>query len=391
MALDAGKTSVLTLLDLSSAFDTIDHAILLQRLSAMYGISGTAIKWFESYLSDRTQYVTVDGTDSEPTPLMFGVPQGSVLGPVLFILYTKPLSSLIGSLSVNNQSYADDTQMYKSCERPHLQTAIATTENCFTETKLWMTDNKLKLNDDKTEVLLVRASQWSDLDPNLTSIKIGNTRINFAETAKNLGFIVSALDLNLQSHVSSVCSSTNYEIRKIAAVRKFLSVNATKKLVSAFVLSRLDFSNALLSGCDKYLTNRLQIVQNSAARLIAQSRRRTSISPFLRDFHWLKVEERIEYKLCCLCFNFFTGDCPSYFSSLLTKYECNRPGNRSDSDNRLLRSYARDVNTVKYGQRTFSFCATSAWNSLPYAIRHKSSVSSFKTALKTHLFHKSHP
>ena len=108
-ALDDGNISVLTLLDFSAAFDTIDHKILLDRLENLYGISGTALSWFKSYLTGRTQMVTIDNNSSKPSILCFGVPQGSVLGPVLFILYTKPLSNLNEHHSISSQSFADDT------------------------------------------------------------------------------------------------------------------------------------------------------------------------------------------------------------------------------------------------------------------------------------------
>ena len=112
-ALVNGDVTVVTLLDLS--FDTIDHNIICQRLEHLYGISGTPLNWFRSYLSNRTQTVTINNKLSQPTMLNFGVPQGSVLGPILFILYTKPLTTLIRRHSISNQSFADDTQLHDSC------------------------------------------------------------------------------------------------------------------------------------------------------------------------------------------------------------------------------------------------------------------------------------
>ena len=116
--LDNGDVSLLTLLDLSAAFDTIDPNIFLQRLEHLYGISGTPFNWFRSYLSNlsnRTQTVIINNKLSQPSMLHFGVPQGYVLGPILFILYTIPLTTLIRLHSISNQSFADDTQLYNSC------------------------------------------------------------------------------------------------------------------------------------------------------------------------------------------------------------------------------------------------------------------------------------
>jgi len=199
-SMDKGNVSVLTLLDLSSAFDTIDHEILLERLSSLYGISGDVLSWFHSYLSDRTQFVTINDTTSAASPLTFGVPQGSVLGPILFIMYTNPLSTLIKSHSIDSQSFADDTQLHKSCSPEQLKLSIDTLQECIVDIKRWMTENKLKLNDSKTEVILVKSKWCTDVDDALNSVKIGDTDIPFVESARDLGFIVSGDELSLDIH-----------------------------------------------------------------------------------------------------------------------------------------------------------------------------------------------
>ena len=113
-ALDNDSISVLLLLDLSAAFDTLDHQILHSRLNSVFGIQSTALQWFHSYLSDRYQSTSVNNLSSSPSQLMYGVPQGSVPGPILFILYTTPLSDIIANHSVNHQLFSDDTQLQKS-------------------------------------------------------------------------------------------------------------------------------------------------------------------------------------------------------------------------------------------------------------------------------------
>lgn len=133
-------------------------------------------------------------------------------------------------------------------------------------------------------------------------------------------------------------------------------------------------------------TQRLQLVQNSAARLIFRSKKRDHVTPLLRALHWLPIDTRIDYKLYTLCFNFFTGKSPTNISGLLTPYSCGRSGNRSGSDKRSLKSFQRNLNTASFGERSFSFCAPKIWNSLPFDIRHKPSAASFKSALKTYLF-----
>ena len=382
-ALDGGDLSILTMLDLSAAFDTIDHTTLIHRLNTLYGISGPALDWFRSYLSGRTQSVIVDSRISAPAPLSFGIPQGSVLGPILFILYTKPLAALIQSHSISDQSFADDSQLYTSCAKSDTDAAIQSIQECISDVKLWMTQNKLKLNDEKTEALLFhkKTTVLSDLP---TSLQVGGADITFSSSARDLGYIITA-DMTLDKYVANLCRSAYYELYKISTIRHTLSIQTTNTLVCSFVLSKLDYCNSLLSGCPMYLIQKLQKVQNSAARLVLKANKFDHVTPLLRTLHWLPIQARIEYKLSTLCFGFFNDSSPAYFSDLLSIYTPSR-NLRSSSDSRILS--VPTTKTVTYGQRTFSFCASKQWNSLPFIIRHSHSKESFKRALKTYLFKK---
>ena len=154
-ALDVNHISLLSLLDLSADFDTIDHSILLSRLHHTFGISGTALSWFQSHLSDRTQVVYVSGVSCAPAALNFGVPQGSVLGPILFVLYTHPISEIVSYQSLSHHSFSNDNQLYKSGNITQLPEIIHSTQSCISDVKAWMTNNQLQLNNDKTEIVLI--------------------------------------------------------------------------------------------------------------------------------------------------------------------------------------------------------------------------------------------
>ena len=380
-SLDDSQVSVLSLLDLSAAFDTIDHQILLTRLNSLYGISGSALNWFCSYLSGRNLSVLVNEIYSDSSSLTCGVPQGSVLGPVLFILYTKPLASLLDSHSLSSQSFADDTQLYSSSPPDQIDATLVTVQDCILDTKRWMTDNKLKLNDDKTEALLF-SRKTADLTTLPKSIQVCDSKISFSSYARNLGFTMSS-DMSLDKHVSLVCRSAYFELHRISSIRQYLSIHITSTLICAFVLSKLDYCNSLLAGCPQYLLEKLQKVQNSAARLIFKAKKSDHITPLLKKLHWLPIQQRIKYKLSTHCFNFFNGTAPSYFSDLLQIYTPARTL-RSSSDSRIL--CIPRTKTVSFGHRTFSFAASTHWNSLPRSIRYSQSASSFKRSLKTHLF-----
>ena len=162
MALDRGCASFLVLLDLSAAFDTIDHGILLARLQSWFGISGVALDWLVSYLSDRVQRVHIKGVRSTERELLLGVPQGSVLGPLLFSLYTAPISEISDRHGVNIHFYADDTQLYlsfKASNTDEIAQVVLQMEKCIAEIRAWMLQNKLMINDLKTEFIVI-VSPW---------------------------------------------------------------------------------------------------------------------------------------------------------------------------------------------------------------------------------------
>ena len=176
LGLDKRHVSLLTLLDLSSAFDTIDHSIILNRLSYLYGISSTCLSWFRSYLSNRRQSVAITNRISSTKECHYGVPQGSVLGPILFVLYIQPLSNLIKRHSLKVHLFADDIQIKTSILPQHVHSAISSVETCISDVKYWMIENKLQLNDEKTECLLIHQSKCTQ-NLNCTSLSFGHNVI----------------------------------------------------------------------------------------------------------------------------------------------------------------------------------------------------------------------
>jgi hypothetical protein len=154
VALDAKQCVALVLLDLSAAFDTIDRPILLRRLQLFYGIKGKVLEWIGSYLKNRTQTVKINTSQSSEHANNYGVPQGSVLGPLLFSLYTAPLGKIIESSGLNFHLYADDTQLYFSFDAKVQQSvddSLTMLKMCMDRIGIWMATNYLKLNNDKTE------------------------------------------------------------------------------------------------------------------------------------------------------------------------------------------------------------------------------------------------
>ena len=179
--------------------------------------------------------------------------------------------------------------------------------------------------------------------------------------------------MSVELHIKNVCRLAYSELRRISTIRHLLSADLLKTFMSAFVLSRLDYCNSLLSGCHKHL-EKLQKVKTSAARLVLKAHKRDHVSPLLRTLHWLPIQERIEYKLATLCHSFFSDTAPVYLSDLLRVYSPSRQL-RSSSDSRTLRIPHLKART--FGHRSFSQAAPSVWNSLPHDIRHIQSVTAF--------------
>ena len=395
MSMDEGKVSLLTLLDLSAAFDTIDHGILISRLEHVYGISGSALSWFSSYLRDRTQKVKIKNVHSSPVPLVYGVPQGSVLGPVLFVLYMSPLCDVILNHSVVPHSYADDTQLLKSTKSlTNLPKGIAKQSKlneindltnsmlmCVQDVKSWMNFNKLKLNDGKSEVIFIASPRMYVSTPLPNSLVFGSSNVPVSKSARNLGVVIDS-NLSMKDHVSSVIRGVNFELRRISSIRSYLTTEATKTLISAFVLSRLDYCNSLYVNCPAETLAKLQRVQNNAARLVLRVPRSDHISPHLRTLHWLPVEARITYKIALMSYRAINLSGPSYLSDLISIYTPTR-SLRSTADPLIL---VTPTTNRSFGERSFSFAAPSIWNDLPLSIRSSDSDSSFRSSLKTYLF-----
>ena len=376
-SLEKRNVVVLLLLDLSAAFDTVCHDRLLHRLHSRFGISGKAYDWIKSYLCNRSQFVTIAGISSSPTELKT---QGSVLGPILFTLYVAPLGDITRRYGMGSHFYADDTQLFLSCKPAEISHSLENLESCVTDIKNWMAVNFLKLNDDKTEILLLGSKHSLSNVPSI-SVKVGELEITSQSFVKNLGAYFDST-LSMENFVAQKCKTAAYYLRCISHIRKYLDSDSTKTLVHALVTSRLDYANSLLLGSNKMYLSKLQMVQNSAARLIMRVDRRSHITPVLKTLHWLPIEHRITYKIIVLCFNCIYGNAPGYLQDLIVVKKNDRNLRSSQS---ILLNVPFTRSSV-YSRKCFYFTAPKLWNCLPAEIRNCDNLEMFKSLLKTHLF-----
>ena len=383
-ALDCGHIGALSLLDLSAAFDTVDHTILADVLTKRFGVQGLALDWFIDFLSERRQLVRVGSDDSEETKLLFGVPQGSVLGPKIFIQYAEDVSKLFDKHRLDYHLYADDMQGLKHGNPSDVPVIVAAHEACLAETRPWCASRRLQLNDNKTELFWFgSAANLRKMAPLSGDIRIGQSVVAPSSVVRDLGVMLDA-ELSMREHISKTTQSCFYHLRKLRSVRQQLGRDVTSQLVSAFVLSRLDYCNAVFAGLPASTLAPLQRVLHSAARLVLELRPRDHVTPALRQLHWLPIVQRIDYKLCMLVHKVSVGHAPKYLSDLLTAY--------SDvSSKSALRAYSSGDyiiprTNLKLGERAFSVAAPRAWNRLPTAIKLMRCTNTFKRNLKTFLF-----
>ena len=318
-------------------------------------------------------------------PVKYGVPQGSCLGPLLFVLYVSKLFEIVEHHLPDVHAYADDSQLYVSF-KPDLENqsaAIEAMQKCISDVRRWMLADRLKLNDDKTEIVIIGTKQQLAKVNTDASVRVGMSTIPPSSEVRNLGSWFDA-QLKMDCHINKVCKASFFHLFNIRRIRKFLSFESVQILVNAFVTSRLDYANSLLYGLPACQIQKLQRVQNAAARLICNVGRFDHITPVLINLHWLPVNFRINFKILLITFKALNGLAPEYISELLTVKPPSRYNLRNNGDLLLKRPNIKTLKTL--GDRAFSVAAPCLWNSLPTAIRQSPSVPIFKTHLKTYLF-----
>ena len=375
-------------LDFSSAFDCVVHSKLLNRLQDEFGVSGRCLDWLRSYLEDRSQYASMK-EQSEITSLKTGVPQGSVLGPLLFSVYTSPLSRLIASNDLSCHSYADDTTIY-FCLKGDMTQKLNVLNKCTSEVKTWLMFQGLLLNSSKSELMVTgTTSQVKHFSEAHEVVSIADSPIVPSSTLRLLGGTFDP-NFNFNAHVNNICTSVNIQLRALKHIRKSLDQATANTGATCIIGSRLDYCNSLLAGISNYNLKRLQRLQTHAAKIVLNDYK-TAHNRLLSDLHWLPVAQRIDYKISLLTFKAIVAGEPKYISDMLHSYN---PARSLRSSRQFLLDQPLSKSALH--DRAFSILGPKTFNKLPLDVRRlafansvengQTSFSTFKKQLKTCLF-----
>ena len=297
---DKGYVTILTLLDFSKAFDTLNHSMMLAVLHYI-GLGPLSLKLFENYLYRRKQRVVLDADVSGAAELVSGVPQGSALGPLLYTIYTSQML-FFGNLSSNFHMYADDTQMYKSFSMSDVQVSLDGINRDLESFGAIAGRHGLSLNKAKSSFMVFGGRRNTQLVKDSIHLYMGNEELKQTECAKNLGVLIDQ-NLNFSKHISQ-CIRKAYGALKITySSRHILSVPIKRLLADSLVLSHFDYCDTVYGPC--LLSSdirRVQVVQNACMRFIFGISRRQRISHKLKERGWFEMKKRQVFHF--YCFNY---------------------------------------------------------------------------------------
>ena len=368
--IDNGLVNGVIFIDLKKAFDTIDHTILIRKLR-IYGVDSSSLKWFESYLCGRNQKCSTNGHLSNTAPVTGGVPQGSNLGPLLFLVYINDLPNCLTLASP--RIFADDTNItFAASTMTDLENAVNLE---LRNLQRWLITNRLSLNIAKTEFMVIGSNQRiHTLSNNQIDIEIDGKSIKKVKEAKSLGLLIDE-DLSWAKHIEEISKKISSAIGALKRMKPFISESTALQIYQALILPHFDYCSPVWDELSVTLSDKLQKVQNRAARVITRSSYDTSASILLNRLNWHNLSTRRKKLKATLRFKIIKGLSPEYLQDLFsirsTKY------NLRDSEIKLNLPKPR----TNYCKRALGYSGALLWNSLPVHLRKSDSLRYFKREL----------
>ena len=375
-SLDNRKFGCGIFLDLQKASDAVNHQILLNKLHH-YGIRGTALAWFTSYISNRSQYVSVNGYNSSHRNITCGVPQGSVPGPLLFLIYINDLPSSSSKLSF--YLFADDINIYFESDSPNTLQKVV--NKVLRHVKRWLYANKLSLNVDKTNVVIFHSPQ-NPLNHSI-NIKIGNQYVKQTKYVKFLGLLLDE-NLSWKYHISELSKKLSRNSGIFIKVRHLVPTSVLISLYNSLFSSFLQYGVIVWGLTHEVQTKPIYLLQKKVVRAIAFKSSLSQSTPIFSDLKILKLNDLFELKLFTFVYESVNMVSPvlyhNFFATLTSVHHYNtRQASKGDI-------FMTQENTLQYGLKSIRYAGAKSWNNIACIIKRSTTVTNFRRKLKLHLF-----
>ena len=369
--IDNGDINAVLFLDLKKAFDTVNHSILLQKLS-FYGVKNQSLNWFKSYLEDRQQCCYVNGKTSSLRLLTCGVPQGSILGPLLFLIYINDLPSCLPKEAT--RMYADDTAVTLTGNNPaQIQTLI---DCSLADVTTWLNSNKLTLNTTKTDVLFIGSNQRLKNFPKDMTFSVGTKIIKRTSTVKYLGINLDET-LSWNIHIEKLIKKISSGLGALRRIKPFIPQKALLLVFNALIQSHFDYCSSVWSNLNIGLSDKLQKLQNRAARILTNLPYETHIDDLLNTIGWNKLHIQRDKQKLTVVFKALHGLTPEYLTEKFKRRNESLEYNLRGSSSNIFLPRPR----TNYGKKCIRYSGAKLWNSLPEDLRLTSRLDLFKTKL----------
>jgi hypothetical protein len=360
-------------LDLTKAFDLVDHRILIEKLKR-YVKNDNTVNFLKSFLNDRSQCVFLNGSSSNFGNITVGVPQGSILGPLLFCLFINDLPLCIDS-KVTCEMFADDSSLHSiSSEIKTLQNDLQTGLSNVGD---WCTVNKMVIHPQKTKSIVITSRQKHQRAPLKLNLCVGSDRVEQVKTHRVLGITIDD-ELKWQAHINNVCKIVARNVHLLGKLKFYVDIDARLMFFNAHILSHINYASTVWSGAGEVHLKKLNSLHRRAAKSLVSNPYLTTDEK-LRSVNILSLDKQFELNITVLVYKARHGLVPSYIRTLLATNEY-----RHDSGKYILPRTRIDLY-----KNSFAFSGASIWNSLPLKIRSCTTLSLFRSSVKKYFLSQS--